>query len=775
MDRRTALVSLLGVAGAGVTARWARLDSGVGPSVGGAPAAAAAPAIRLAGTGDIKTVSIAPVPLGGTGSVTGIDISPDGQRLVCRTDVGNGYVRERSDPAWRPLFSPSTMLQSDYDPLPAYAGKADAEGVAGIRMAPSNSDVIFASFHGFIWKSVDGGKSIRRTALPQKMMLSNTGRQRLYNRTIDIHPRDPRRVAVGTWGEGVWHSSDAGDHWDQAKLPPAGNSWDGKGGLNLVAFDPTATDRLYSYVTGVGLFRSDTGPGGIFNALPGGPMVCSSLVIGPDGTAYLCEPTASESGGKVWRHSPATGWTSSQPEREMFTVSVVPAKPARLLAAASNNFFMESADGGRTFRALGAATWNRNGGEARWTRGMTSIFPQEIVIDPIDNGLLWIAQGFGVAKGRIAGSGYQVEDWSAGIEEMVAVATLCVPGGKTFLSGWDKSFWRVDDLTAYNNDFRYPLLPGRVHDTSFVAHCSYMDFAGDDPRFMVGIAADTGASAPGYSDDGGDSWQVFKGKPATGWGQGGCIASSTKKNFVLLPSNNATGAYTLDGGATWSPIRLDGLAPTDRFANAYYVTRKNVSADKTRPGSFALVYTVMTAENTYSNPLGGVWFTKDGGNSWDQVLPGVVGAGNKDPSAIMNAGGDARQFWQCQLEYVPGHPGELVYTPHADLAEDQFYWSQDDGKRWSELNPNVRNVVAFGFGRAAPGQARPAVYFWGAVNKKVGFYASFDWFATPPRLLTRFPSQILAKVCTIAADPDRFGRAYVGTTGGGWVRVDAEV
>ena len=165
----------------------------------------------------------------------------------------------------------------------------------------------------------------------------------------------------------------------------------------------------------------------------------------------------------------------------------------------------------------------------------------------------------------------------------------------------------------------------------------------------------------------------------------------------------------------------------------------------------------MTAENTYSNPLGGVWFTKDGGNSWDQVLPGVVGAGNKDPSAIMNAGGDARQFWQCQLEYVPGHPGELVYTPHADLAEDQFYWSQDDGKRWSELNPNVRNVVAFGFGRAAPGQARPAVYFWGAVNKKVGFYASFDWFATPPRLLTRFPSQILAKVCTIAADPDRFG------------------
>ena len=774
MDRRTALVSLLGAAGAGVTIRWSHLGSNVAPVGSGTAVASAPPAVRQAGVGDIKAVSIAPVPLGGTGSVTGIDISPDGKRLVCRTDVGNGYVRERSDPAWRPLFSPSTMLQSDYDPLPAYAGKADAEGVAGIRMAPSNSDVIFASFHGFIWKSVDGGKSIRRTALPQKTMLTNTGRQRLYNRTIDIHPRDPRRVVVGTWGEGVWHSNDGGDHWEQANLPPAGKSPGGEPGLYFVAFDPTATDRLYSYVTGVGLFRSDTGPGGIFSALPGGPMVCSSLVIGPDGTAFLCEPTPAEKGGKVWLYLTKTGWTSTQPEGEMFTIAVDPGNPKRLLAGASNNFFMDSVDGGRTFRALGAAIWNRNGGEARWTRGLNSIFPQEIVIDPIEKGLLWIAQGAGVAKGRIAGSGYQVEDWSAGIEEMVAVATLCVPGGKTFLSGWDKSFWRVDDLTAYNNDFRYPLLSGKVHDASFVAHCSYMDFAGDDPRFMVGIAATTGVSSPGYSANGGDSWQAFKGTPTTGWGLGGCIAASTKKNFVLLPSNNATGAYTLDGGATWLPIKLDGASPTGGFANAYYVTRKNISADKTRSGTFALVYTVINDQG-YGNPLGGVWLTRDGGKTWDPVLKGVVSTGNPDPKAVMADGRDARQFWQCQIEYVPGRSGELVYTPHADFADDQFFWSQDDGKSWSELHRKIRNVTAFGLGKAAPGQARPAVYFWGAVDKKVGLYVSFDWFATPPRLLTRYPSQLLAQVCTVAADPDRFGRAYVGTTGAGWVRIDVEI
>ena len=774
MDRRTVLVSLLGAAGAGVTVRWSHLGSSAVASGISTAVASAPPAVRFARVGDIKAVSIAPVPLGGTGSVTGIDISPDGKRLVCRTDVGNGYVRERSDPAWRPLFSPATMLQSDYDPLPAYAGKADAEGVAGIRMAPSNRDVIFASFHGFIWKSVDGGKSIRRTALPQKTMLSNTGRQRLYNRTIDIHPRDPRRVVVGTWGEGVWHSSDGGDHWDQASLPAAGKSPGGEPGLYFVAFDPTASDRLYSFVTGVGLFRSDTGPGGVFSALPGGPLVCSSLVIGPDGTAYLCEPTPAEKGGKVWRYLTKTGWTSTQPEGEMFTIAVDPGNPKRLLAGASNNFFMDSIDGGGTFRALGAATWNRNGGEARWTRGLSSIFPQEVVIDPIDRNLLWIAQGVGVAKGRIAGSGYQVEDWSAGIEEMVAVATLCVPGGKTFLSGWDKSFWRVDDLTAYNNDFRFPLRPGKQHSASFVGFSSYMDFAGDDHRFMVGIVAPSDSSSPGFTTNGGDSWQAFKGAPDIGFGVGGSIACNSKSNIVLLPSNNGVGVYTLDGGATWSPVKLDGVNPTGRFANAYYVTRKNISADKTRPGTFALVYTIVTGGDQF-DPLGGMWLTRNGGKSWDQVLTGVVSVGNHDPKAIMAAGGDARQFWQCQLEYVPGHAGELVYTPHADYADDQFFWSQDDGKSWSELNKKVRNVFAFGFGKAAPGQARPAVYFWGAVDKKVGFYASFDWFATPPRLLTRFPSELLAQVVTVAADQDQFGRAYVGTSGAGWVRIDVEI
>jgi photosystem II stability/assembly factor-like uncharacterized protein len=206
---------------------------------------------------------------------------------------------------------------------------------------------------------------------------------------------------------------------------------------------------------------------------------------------------------------------------------------------------------------------------------------------------------------------------------------------------------------------------------------------------------------------------------------------------------------------------------------AAYVARKNISADKTRPGTFALVYTVIK-NNAYGEPLGGVWLTRDGGSSWSQQLSGVISEGSHDPAVVRSHDLDERQFWQCQLDYVPGRPGELMYTPHADFSHDRLYWSRDDGRTWAELHPQVRNVTSFGFGRAASGQGRPTVYFWGRMGDVAGLYASTDWFATTPKLITRYPSQLLANVTYVAGDPDHFGRAYVATSCGGVVRVDIE-
>jgi hypothetical protein len=398
------------------------------------------------------------------------------------------------------------------------------------------------------------------------------------------------------------------------------------------------------------------------------------------------------------------------------------------------------------------------------------MFPAQMLFDPHMPDTAWIAQGVGVCKATGFAGSYRLTDWSAGMETLVASSGLSVPGGRTFLVCWDKPFWRFDENTRYANSFRYPRAPYQPHSMDVVAQGTYLDYAGNDGNFLVGVVSPTQQCWPGYSSDGGDNWYGFEGTPPKGWGYGGCIAASTKTNFVLLPSNNGFGAYTLDGGRSWDTIKLDGVHETDSFANASYVMRKNVAADKTRPGVFALVYTVMTA-NSYDNPVGGLWLTHDGGKSWTQQLTGIIDDFDHKPQPSRPAQ-DQRQFWQCQLAYVPGFSRELIYTPHADAPDDRLWWSKDDGTTWSEMHSSIRNVISFGFGKSAPGQSRPVFYFWGEVKGVLGLYASLDWLTTPPVLLTRFPSQALPHVVWVEGDLNRFGRAYVGTNGAGWVSVE---
>jgi hypothetical protein len=771
-DRRTVLVSFAGLTGAGLLYGATRNQVATGAMAASGPAAPALPSRKLPASRGLTSVTAHQLPLGGGGFVTGLDISSNGELFVCRTDVANAYVRRRGDRHWSPLFSPATMQPDDYDPLPKLNDKADGQGVAGVRIAPSDRNTIYASYYGYVWKSLDGGRTIRRTRLPQSLMPSNRGEQRLHNPTLDVAPRNPLHVMVATYGEGAWGSEDGGERWKRLALPQPGKSLDNHAGLTLVRFDPAQDGRVYAFVAGVGLHRTDGGLGSEFKRVEGGPLYCSSLVADRKGILYLCEETA-QNAGKLWRYDPAAGWSSAMPNHQAKVVAVDPHRDGRLILCNPYGFFMESLDSGQTFAALEGAAWGI-GGEVAWTNGLGTLFPAELKFDPEEKGVLWTAQGVGVARTEATGKPYRFSDWSAGIEELCIFSITTPPGGRPVAAAWDKPFWRIDSTTSHSNDFRYPVRPGKKVSASVNAFASSIDFAGDDPRFLVGVVTPGEDAWPGYSEDGGTSWQAFAGMPSSGWGAGGWIAASTRKNFVLLPSNNAAGAFTLDGGRNWSPIKLDGINVTDQFANASYVKRKNIATDKTRSGVFALVYTTMQNNQT-NNPLGGIWLTEDGGKSWRQMLKGVVASGSNDPTTVRARGQDERQYWQCQLEFVPGFRGELVYTPHADFKDDRFYWSRDYGSSWSELHRDIRNVGTFGFGKAAPGQKRPALYFWGMMDGREGLYVSFDWCATKPTLITSQPSAMLAWVSWVSPDPDVFGRVYVGTSCAGVTQVDVTV
>ena len=705
--------------------------------------------------------------------MTGIDISADGERFVCRTDVTNGYVRSAGDPRWKPLFSPTTMSRADFDPLPRGNKKSDGLGVAGIRIAPSNKNVIYASFMGYVWKSIDGGRTIFRTNLKQVKMFANAGRQRLFNRIIDVHPQNADLVVIGTWGEGVWYTKDGGLRWSSIDVPPAANGIDGQPGIHLVLFDPARPERIFIFITGVGLFITEEGVSGKFNLLRGGPLYSSNLVAGSNGSVYLCEQTTGGQGGRIWRHTAAKGWASSLPPAEPILIAIDPFRPERSILLDPNGGCMMSYDHCATFE-VSSRNWSREGADIPWTGNLKWIFFAEARFHPKKRNHLVVAQGVGVAKVDTSTSNFSIVDWSAGIEELCATSILAVPNGKTFLTAWDKPIWRVDDLSSYSNDFRHPVPAGKSHDPDLVAFASTIDFAPEDPNFLVATVSASDKTAPGFTADGGQTWRVFEGAPSTGWGQGGSIAAASRSNIVLLPSNNATGVYTLDGGKSWQPIRLDGTTPTAGFANAFYVARRNLAADKARPGVFALVYTTIK-DDQYGGPLGGVWVTSDGARTWSQIFSGAINDERVDHEFLRRQGMDPRQFWQCQLEYVPKRPAELVYTPHSDFPSDRFFWSEDDGRTWSTLHRHVRNVRAFGFGKGFASQPRPALYFWGEVKGREGLYGSLDWFASDPILISQHPSEKLGKVTCVAGSPDRFGRIFVGTSCAGWIKIDIEI
>src|SRR3546814_862260 len=117
--------------------------------------------------------------------------------------------------------------------------------------------------------------------------------------------------------------------------------------------------------------------------------------------------------------------------------------------------------------------------------------------------------------------------------------------------------------------------------------------------------------------------------------------------------------------------------------------------------------------------IAGLWVNRNGGEGdWEQRVKGTLAPRGARHHTLS-------QFWQARLAYVPGHSGELLYANcEGGNAHDQLMWLKDDGAEIVGL-PAYR-LRAFDFGMAAPGAARPAVYFYGTFDKVQGLYARLD-------------------------------------------------
>ncbi|PJN94122.1 hypothetical protein CNY89_16390, partial [Amaricoccus sp. HAR-UPW-R2A-40] len=92
---------------------------------------------------------------------------------------------------------------------------------------------------------------------------------------------------------------------------------------------------------------------------------------------------------------------------------------------------------------------------------------------------------------------------------------------------------------------------------------------------------------------------------------------------------------------------------------------------------------------------------------------------------------------------------------------------RDGGATWRRV-AGVDNVDDLAFGAPAPGASVPTIFLSGRVDGGYGIWRSTDDAASWRRIGV-FPVGSLDQVTVMGADPDRFGRVYVGYMGSGFV------
>jgi photosystem II stability/assembly factor-like uncharacterized protein len=737
------------------------------------PAASLGRAIRAGLAGGLLLAAIAsaqPTPtipytwknvqIVGGGFVDGIIFHPTAPGVrYARTDMGSAYRWSEPAHRWEPILD--WMSYADRNLM----------GVESIAVDPADADLVYLACgtytspqtpNGAILRSHDRGRSFDRIDLPFKFGGNEDGRGNGERLAVD--PRDGRILMLGTRHDGLWTSRDRAQTWTRiAGFPdvtetPAGPHarWRGGSGIIFILFDPTSgtpSSTLYAGVSLLGrpnLFRSRDG-GSTWTPVDGAPREYRPThgVLASDGTLYLSYgtspgPSPMKDGG-VWKLDPRTGgWTDITPIRPgadgrpfgYAAVAVDPRHPRTLIASTFGHRLrgrfeddiFRSTDGGATWKPVFATGGVLDASLAPYVSATPLHWLFDLKIDPANSDHALCTTGYG---------GWETFDLSAmdsgrpttwqvmatGVEETVAIDLLSPTQGAPLISA-------VLDYGGFVHwDLDRPPPDGEFHPPYFDGTSS---LASPDPvpaeivRVGQVSAHHTGGNIA-YSLDGGHTWKEPHAPLGARWGT---IAVSADGRTWLWAPRHEPASVTRDRGDTW--VRVPGL-PVD--------TR--VIADRVDPNRF------------YGLQLfaGKLLVSTDAGATFHEQPLVLAGWPKKTGDRGDNRGG------QDRLYATPAHAGDLWLA-----AFDGLYHSSDAGLHFNPQG-GVDEIHAFGFGRAAPERAYPALYLAGVVRGQPGFFRSDDAAASWVRI--NDDQHQLGLVLQITGDPKRAGRVYVGTHGRG--------
>ena len=711
-----------------------------------------------------------PVAIGGGGMISGLSIDPTGQTFVIRTDVYGGYVWNAKANRWVQLVTAQSMPAIDR------VQNGAAEGMYDIAVAPSRPQRLYMAMKGRVYRSDTLGQqwALVGAGNPFPFVWDANSEWRLHGPFLAVDPANADLLFLGTPGNGLWRSADAGASWTRvASVPLSVDRAPGAPGAQapgtMIWFEQPAggkpAGRIFAMASGTGMYVS-TDKGVSFRPLGGtgaAPRTLQRGTFDRNGTFFGVDDATKS----VWSFRDGK-WTdltimAGLKAAEYAAVAANP-RADQVIVFDRGGAGYESTDGGKSWSTVSHSA-DVGPGDPPWLKVADAPFftTADLRFDPVVPNRLWVAGGVGVFQADFPpGAGHA--SWvsqARGIEELVANDIVQQPGYPPVFAGWDFGLHVRSDLNAYSTAFG--------PNERALMSVQQVDWTPAKKGFLVTNATDVRMACcwedgnsvmAGTSTDGGQKWRKFSTLPTPPGTKGDdpwrmsfgtiAVAADNADNIVGAPAFNRQPYYTTDGGTTWSPARLPGaVGDTPGSFKELFYQRKTLTADKTAPGTFYMMH----SGDAPNAGLAGLWRTQDGGAGWQQMFPGEIAPATN---------------FAAKLRSVPGHAGHLFFTSAFEHTSDTGLRRSTDGGRTWAIVPDVTRVDDIAFGKAARGASYPTLFISGRVGGVYGVWRSVDNAASWQRL-GEFPVGTLDQVTAIGADPDVFGRVYLGYKGSGWI------
>jgi hypothetical protein len=247
-----------------------------------------------------------PVKLGAGGYITALDVAPDGT-MICRTDTYGAYIWNGS--SWTQLATAASMPSSVFYSAAVYE----------IRVAPSDSKIMYMHMGDGMYKTVDQGKTWTKTSFA--ITNDNAHANRLDGQKMAIDPSNPNIVFTGTRKDGLWVTRDGGLTWQKITAVPQGTNTNDTC-LNGIAIKGS---NIFVGTAGSGVWSSSDG-GHTWKAI-GGPADVRHALVAQDGTYYAVDAV----NGGVWKYA-GSAWTKIL-DSGAGTIAVDPFNQAHIVVA----------------------------------------------------------------------------------------------------------------------------------------------------------------------------------------------------------------------------------------------------------------------------------------------------------------------------------------------------------------------------------------------------------------------------------------------------------